>query len=38
MTKEVESLCTQFMAEVDGTKVLNKPLSMPDPIAITEAA
>jgi hypothetical protein len=32
-----ESLCTQFMAEVDSTNVLNEPQSMPDPIAISEA-
>jgi hypothetical protein len=27
-----ELLCTQFMAVVDSTKVLNKPQSMPDPL------
>jgi hypothetical protein len=32
-----ESLSTQFMADVHGTKFLNKPQSMPDPIAISEA-
>jgi hypothetical protein len=37
MTKEVGNHCTQFMAEVDSKKVLNKPQSMPDPIAISEA-
>jgi hypothetical protein len=28
---------SQFMVEVDSTKALNKPQSMPDPIATSEA-